>query len=208
MPQIKLIVEGGAMKPGPTVAQQIGPLGLNMGKIIEDTNAATKGFKGMKVPVVIDVDAKAKTFTITVSSPPVSELIKKEAKTDKGSGLAGRNYAGNLAIEEIISVAKTKMPSMLARNLRSAVKLTLGSCVSAGILVESKNAKEVIADLEEGKYDIQIDGEKTEVSQERKKELDEFFNNLKSEQDAKAKAEAAAKEAEDATKKEEAKPAK
>ena len=33
---IKLLVDGGEMKPGPVVAQKIGPLGMNMGKIIQE----------------------------------------------------------------------------------------------------------------------------------------------------------------------------
>ena len=84
--KVKLIVEGGDMKPGPTVSQQLGPMGINLGKVISDVNEATKGFKGMKVPVEIDVDPKTKDFTIQVFSPPVSEMIKKELNIEKGSG--------------------------------------------------------------------------------------------------------------------------
>ncbi len=120
MPIIKMIVDGGAMKPGPTVAQQLGPMGVNLGKVIEDVNKATSGFKGMKVPVEIDVDPKTKNFSVAVFSPPVAELIKKELKLDKGSGKAGQSYVGNLAIEQIISIAKTKKENMLAKNLKSA----------------------------------------------------------------------------------------
>ena len=76
--KIKLIVEGGAMKPGPAVSQQLGPLGLNLGKIMADVNTATSGFKGMQVPVELDVDAKAKTYEIQVFSPSVATLLKKE----------------------------------------------------------------------------------------------------------------------------------
>ena len=35
---IKLLIEGGDMKPGPAVAQQLGPMGVNMGKVISDVN--------------------------------------------------------------------------------------------------------------------------------------------------------------------------
>ena len=66
------------MKPGPAVAQQLGPMGVNMGKVISDVNEATKEFKGMKVPVELDVNEKDKTYDIVVKSPPTSELIKKE----------------------------------------------------------------------------------------------------------------------------------
>ena len=56
MVKINLLIDGGNMKPGPAVAQQLGPMGVNMGKVISDVNEATKEFKGMKVPVELDVD--------------------------------------------------------------------------------------------------------------------------------------------------------
>ena len=33
--QIKLLVEGGNMQPGPVLSQKIGPLGLNIGQVIQ-----------------------------------------------------------------------------------------------------------------------------------------------------------------------------
>jgi large subunit ribosomal protein L11 len=78
--KVKLIVDGGNMKPGPSVAQQLGPMGINLGKVISSVNEATAGFKGTKVPVEIDVNTKTKDFAIKVFSPPVAELIKKELK--------------------------------------------------------------------------------------------------------------------------------
>ena len=41
---VKLIVDGGAMKPGPSVSQQLGPMGINLGKVIEEVNRATSSF--------------------------------------------------------------------------------------------------------------------------------------------------------------------
>ena len=192
MAQIKLIVDGGGMKPGPTVAQQLGPMGINIGKVIDEVNKATVGFKGMKVPVIIDADAKTKSFSVSVSSPPVSEMIKKELGLEKGSGEAGKIKVSNIAIEQTIKIAKTKMPNMLAKDLKAAVKLVLGSCVSLGILAESKSPVEVIADVNAGKYDKEIKQEKTEVSADKKKQLDAFFIDIKNKQEARAKAEAEA----------------
>src|SRR3989344_4777402 len=75
--QIKLLVEGGAMQPGPALAQKIGPLGLNVGQIIQQVNDATKNFKGLKVPVEIFVEPSTKKIEVRVSSPSVAELLKK-----------------------------------------------------------------------------------------------------------------------------------
>lgn len=197
---VKMIVEGGAMKPGPTVAQQLGPTGVNLGKLIQDVNTATVGFKGIKVPVEIDVDAKTKHFTIRVFSPPVAELIKKELGTDKGSGQAEKMKIGNLAIEQVISIAHTKLPNMLAKDLKAAVKLVVGSCVSLGVMVEDKNAKEVNADIDAGVYDKEIKAIKTEVSADKKERLMRTFTTVRSKQEAAKAAEEAAKLAEEAAK--------
>ena len=200
MPVIKLIVDGGAMKPGPTIAQQLGPMGINIGKVIEDVNKATSGFKGVKVPVALNVDAKTKKYEITVSSPPVAELLKKELGLEKGSGEAGKIKVANVAIEQVISIAKTKLPNMLARDLKNAVKLVLGSCVSLGLLVENQSPIAVIREVNEGKFDDEITKEKTEVSALKKAELSAYFVKVKSQQEARVKAEAEAAAAAEAAK--------
>ena len=41
MTTIKLLVEGGSMTPGPAIAQQLGPMGINIGQVISDVNTAT-----------------------------------------------------------------------------------------------------------------------------------------------------------------------
>ena len=110
--KLKLIVDGGAMQAGPVIAQQIGPLGINMGKVISDINEATLGFKGIKVPVELDIDSKSKKYDIKVFSPPVAELLKKELSLEKGSGEALKTKVGNIALERIIYIAQTKMPSL------------------------------------------------------------------------------------------------
>jgi len=181
------------MKPGPALSQQLGPAGININNVIEKVNEATKGFNGMKVPVELDVDTGTKEFDIKVFSPPISELLKKELGIEKGSGTQLKFNPANASIEQIISVAKTKLPGLLDKNLKAAVKSTLGACVSLGVLVENKPAKEVEPEVDEGKYDEQIKNEITETSEEKKKELEAYFTEVNQEQDRLLKQEAAAK---------------
>lgn len=197
---VKLIVDGGGMKPGPAVSQQLGPMGINLGKVISDVNEATKGFVGMKVPVELDVDPKTKTYKIKVFSPPASELIKKELSLESGSGEAGKFKVGNIAFERVISIAKTKMSNLLDKTLKAAVKTITGSCVSLGVLIDSKNAKDIEKEIDEGKYDNEINNEITEVPAEKKKQLEEFFKTLKTKQEKEKKAIEEAKAAEEAAK--------
>lgn len=200
MAVIKLMIDGGDMKPGPAIAQQLGPMGINMGKVISDVNSATKEFKGMQVPVNLDVDAKTKTYTIKVLSPSVSALLKKELGIESGSGARKKTIVGNISMEQVISIAKTKHSSMLARDFISAVRSVVGSCMSLGTLIDNKDPKEILEDITAGKYDKEIKSQKTELSAEKKKDLSEFFNKIKSQQEAAKKKEEEEKAAAEAAK--------
>ena len=201
---IKILVEGGSMKPGPALSQKLGPAGIPLNKVIEQVNEATKNFKGLKVPIELEVDLGTKQFEIQVFSPPVSELLKREMGIQKGSGAQLKLQAANASIEQIISVAITKMPGLLCKDLKSAVKTIAGTCASLGILIENKPAPEIEQDIEDGVYDAEIKAEKKETDPEKRKKLDDYFSEVKSKQDAQLKLEQAAKE-EEAEKKEAAK---
>lgn len=182
--QIKLLVGGGEMKPGPTLSQKIGPLGLNLGKLIADVNKATAEFKGMKVPIILDIDTKTKNIKVVTLTPPTSELIKKEMKTSLGSGRPNKLKIGNSPIEIIIKVAKIKQKDMLVNDLKAAVISTLGTCQSLGLMVEGKEPKELIQDIKEGKYDKEIASENEIPSQEKLDKLAKEFEKVKKVQDA------------------------
>jgi large subunit ribosomal protein L11 len=158
-----------------------------MGQVISKVNEATSSFKGMKVPVELDINLKTKTFEVHVASPPVSALLKKEFGLEKASGDHKNKTVANASIEQLISIAKTKQSNMLSKDLKAAVKCVAGTCISLGILVESKSAKETIEDINNGKYDSEIKSVKTTMSPEKKKQMDEYLNKVKSQQEKLAK---------------------
>ena len=194
--QIKLLVEGGNMKPGPALSQKLGPVGIPMNRVLQKINDATKNFNGLKVPVELEINPSTKEFEVNVFSPPVSELLKSELKIEKGAGAHKKLQVANASIEQIISVAKTKLPNMLCKDLKSAVKTVVGTCVSLGVLIENKSAVEIEREIAEGKFDNEIKQEKTETSPEKKKKLDDYFKEIKEQQEKIIKQEQAAKEAE------------
>ena len=201
--QIKLLVEGGKLSPGPSLSQKLGPIGLNINQVIQKVNEATNEFKGLKVPVELDINTSTREFDVKVFSPPVSELLKKELGIEKGSGAHKKMQVANASIEQIISVAKTKLPDLLSKNLKLALKTVVGTCVSLGILIENKSAIEIEKEIDEGKYDKEIQEEKIETSQEKKDKLEEFFSKIKAEQELimrKEEQQEVAKEAESAEK--------
>jgi len=204
MAVIKLLVEGGKMSPGPAVAQQLGPMGINMGKVISDVNEATSEFKGVTVPVHLTVNPETKEVSIKVLSPPTSELIKKELGIEKASSARLKQRVGNFAIEQVISVSKAKHAHMLSNEFISTVKSVIGTCQALGILIENKEAKEIMEEIEEGKYLEEIQAQKTDVSPEKRKELDNYFAEVAEKQEAVKKAEEAEAAAAEEAKAEEA----
>ena len=197
MALIKLLIEGGNMTPGPAVAQQLGPMGINMGKVISDVNTATSEFKGITIPVHLTINPETKEVSIKVLSPPTSELIKKELKIEKASGERLKQKVGNLAIEQVISVAKVKHGSLLSNTFIASIKSVIGTCQALGVLIENKDPKEILEEIKEGKHKKEIEAKKTDVAPEKRKELDEYFAKVEEEQEAVKKAEEAEKAAEE-----------
>ena len=150
---VEVLVTGGRATPGPPLGPAIGPLGVNVKKVVEEINKKTKEFEGLSVPVKIIVK-EDKSFEIEVGIPPVSALIKKELGIEKGAHKTKHEVVGNLTLEQVIKIAKMKRKQMLSYTLKSAVKEVLGTCVSMGVTVEGKHPKEVIKEINEGKIQI------------------------------------------------------
>jgi hypothetical protein len=117
-----------------------------------------------------------------------------------GSGERKKVQVGNLSIEQIISVTKQKQPGMLANNFLGALRSVIGSAMAMGVLIESKDPKEVLREIEDGKYDKEIKAQITEATPEKLKQLKSFFTEVQGKQQAAKKAEEEAKAAEEAAK--------
>jgi large subunit ribosomal protein L11 len=150
---ISALVTGGEASAGPPLGPALGPMGVNVLQVVNTINDKTKGFSGMKIPVKVEVDPDTKKFTVEVGVPPTAALINKEAGVNKGSGTAGTTFAGNIGIEGAIKIAKMKLDSSYAKDIKGAVKEVIGTCVSSGMQVDNKPAKEIYADIRAGKYD-------------------------------------------------------
>ena len=154
---IDLLIEGGKAAPGPTTAPKLSALGVNIGEVFKQVNDKTKEYAGMKVPVKVIIDKKTKGIEVVVGTPPASSLIKKElgieaAKITEEEKTAGKTSVGDLKMEQIVKVAKMKMVGLLAKDLKSAVKQIVGTCVSMPVTIEGKKPKDVLKEIDENKY--------------------------------------------------------
>lgn len=150
---VDLLVSGGQATAGPPLGPALGPLGVNVLAIVNKINELTKDFAGMKVPVKVIVDPETKEFEVNVGTPTTSALIVRELKIEKGSGTPSTQKVGNLTMEQVIQIAKSKRSKLLGKTLKASAKEILGSCVSMGVTVEDKDPREVQKEINEGKYD-------------------------------------------------------
>jgi len=192
---VEALVEGGKATAAPPLGPALGPKGVNIGQVVAEINKKTEAFKGMQVPVKVIIDSSTKEFEIEVGTPPASALIKKEAGVEKGSGNPKEEKVADLLIEQIIKIAKMKEGSLLGSNLKEKIKEVIGTCHSMGILVEGVPGAEAIKLVNKGKFDEEIRTEKTELTAEEKKRLEEEKTRLAKEiEERKAEYEKLAKE--------------
>ncbi len=154
---ISALVEGGKASAGAPLGPALGPLGVNIGKVVSKINEKTAAFAGMKVPVTVVVELRDKSFEIEVGSPPISALLKKQISLEKGSGQAGKEIVKDAALDDIIAVAKMKMDGLFSKTLKSATKEVLGSCLTMGISIEGKDPREIQKAITEGEFDSKLE---------------------------------------------------
>jgi len=150
---IELLVEGGNAKPGPNIGPKLSQLKLNIGEVISKINEATKEFKGLQVPVKIIIDTETRKYEIEVGLPPTSSLLKREANIEIAKRTKSDEVVGNVTMEQIIKVAKMKIKDLNTNNLKSAVKMVLGTALSLGLIVDNRNPKELEKEVDQGLYD-------------------------------------------------------
>ncbi|MDI6855714.1 MAG: 50S ribosomal protein L11 [Candidatus Thermoplasmatota archaeon] len=151
---LEALVEGGKATPGPPLGPLLGPLGVNIPRIIEVINEKTKHFEGMKVPVKILIESD-KSFEIEVGTPPTSALIFKELGIEKGSGKHKEAKAGNIGLEQVKKIAELKKEDLQGSSLEARVKEVIGSCISVGVTIEGKDPKLVLKEIVEGKIKVE-----------------------------------------------------
>lgn len=92
-------------------------------------------------------------------SEPTANLIKKELGIEKAKLSEEDKEKGtffNLSFEQVVKVAKLKQKE-LQQDLKSVVKQVVGCCQSMqGVRIENKTPKEILEELEQGKFDEEL----------------------------------------------------
>lgn len=134
--KVRLQIEAGKASPGPPVGPVLGQHGVNIPQFCQQYNEQTRELMGSVVPVEILI-FDDRTFKLVLKSPPVSDLLKKYSKVEKGAGNPLRNKVGKITRAQVEEIAKIKMRDLNAYDLESAIKIVSGTARSMGIMVES-----------------------------------------------------------------------
>ena len=152
MSEISVLVEGGKASAGAPLGPALGPMGVDIGKVVAEINNKTKEFAGMKVPVKVVINSD-KSFEVLVGSPPVSALIKKELGLSKAAKNPKEEKVGNLTMQQLIKIAKMKIDNLTSTNLKKASNEVAGTANSMGVTIENKKPTQIIKDINAGKFD-------------------------------------------------------
>lgn len=132
---VKLHVPAGRASPAPPVGTALGQHGINIMAFCKDYNARTASQVGQIVPVEITIYAD-RSFTFVTKTPPASDLLKKAAGVEKGSGDPAGEKVGKVTRNQIREIAELKMSDLNAINLARAEKIIEGTARSMGLVVE------------------------------------------------------------------------
>ena len=132
---LKLQLPAGKATPAPPVGTALGPHGINIGDFVNKFNQQTADKAGSIIPAEITI-YQDRTFDFKLKTPPASDLLRKAAGVEKGSGNPLRNKVGKVSSAKIREIAEIKMEDLNAYDANAAAKIIAGTARSMGIEVK------------------------------------------------------------------------
>ena len=74
-----------------------------------------------------------RTFDFVLKTPPASDLLRKAAGIEKGSGEPNKNKVGKVTKTKLREIAERKMPDLNANDVDQASRIIAGTARSMGI---------------------------------------------------------------------------
>jgi large subunit ribosomal protein L11 len=134
---VKLNVPAGQANPAPPVGPALGQHGVAIMDFCKAYNEKTKDMQGQIIPAVVTI-YEDRSFDFIIKSPPTSELLKKAAGIEKGSGEVPRVAAGKVTRAQVKEIAEKKMADLNTSDIEETVKIITGTAKSMGIEVSGE----------------------------------------------------------------------
>ncbi|HLF09153.1 MAG TPA: 50S ribosomal protein L11 [Dehalococcoidia bacterium] len=131
---LRLQIPAGKATPAPPVGTALGPHGINIMAFVKEYNERSASQIGAIVPVEITI-FEDRSFTFALRTPPASDLLRKAAGVEKGSGVPNRTKVGRVTRQQLQEIANLKMPDLNAPSVEAAVRMIEGTARSMGLEV-------------------------------------------------------------------------
>ena len=132
---IKVNLPAGEASPAPPLGPALGQHGVAIMDFVKAYNERTSEMKGQTVPAVITI-YEDRTFDFEIKKAPVSDMIKKKIKLEKGSSETPREIVGSITMVQIEEIAKEKMDDLNTNDLEAAKRIIAGTAKSMGVKVK------------------------------------------------------------------------
>lgn len=132
---VKIQIPAGKATPAPPIGPALAQHGLNIAEFCQKFNEATKDKMGFTIPaeVTIYVD---RSYTFKLKTPPASELLKKAAGIEKGSGEPNKKMVGKVTKAQLKEIAEKKMSDLNTTDIEQAMKIIGGTAHNMGIEIK------------------------------------------------------------------------
>ena len=132
---VKMQIPAGKATPAPPVGPTLAQHGLNISEFCQKFNDMTKDKQGFKIPVEITI-FEDKSYSFVLKQPPTTDLLKRAAGIEKGSGEPNKTKVGKISREELRKIAEQKMPDFNTQDIEQAMKIVEGTAKNMGIEIE------------------------------------------------------------------------
>ena len=135
--KIKLQIQAGKATPAPPVGTVLGPAGINLQEFCTKYNDATRDKMGDVLPVEISI-YDDRSFDFVIKTPPTAFLLKKYAKTQKGSTKGSKEIVATITDAQLTEIAEIKLQDLNAYDVDAAKKVVAGTAKNMGIAIEGQ----------------------------------------------------------------------
>src|SRR3990167_2143764 len=132
---VKIQIDAGKANPAPPVGPALAQHGLNIAEFCKAFNDATKDKMGYTIPAEGTI-YKDRSYDFKLKTPLASQLLKKMAGIEKGSGVPNKTKVGKVTKAQLREIAEKKMPDLNTKDIEQAMKIIAGTARNMGIEIK------------------------------------------------------------------------
>jgi len=132
---LKVQAQGGAATPAPPLGPALSQYGVNIQQFVNDFNNATQDRRGEVVPALLTI-YEDRSFDFVLKTAPASDMIKKAAGIQKGSGKPLTEKVGSITKAQLREIAEKKLADLNTDDVEQAMKIIAGTCQQMGVEIK------------------------------------------------------------------------